>query len=152
MKVDARTLGFFAAEAALSAALMFEMWKTHGFGMAWQHSLTEGNALSYEYYMEVSSNDLGTPIQNFGSMTDTYVSFVLVIDRQEAESGSPILTVMEDLRKDVIDAFYRTAGDKSAVLGHLLISNAMADGNTEMTHNYQLNRPLSEAEGNRKPL
>ncbi len=146
LKVDTKTLGIFAAEAVLCAALMFGMWKTHGFGMADNYSLTGGTGIRYDYNMQVSNEDLGKPMAIKGAFAETHVSFSLFIDNTEAETGSEALTLMEDLRKEAIAAFYRKSADDPVFQGSLQVCNENTEGNIDTAYYYQLNCLLREEE------
>ena len=81
-------------------------WNTRGFGLADKIPLSQGDTLTYEYYLMADQNDLGRGNDMTMNAHEAYVGFTLAVPTSRIDEHQEVIDLLESCRKKAIDNYY----------------------------------------------
>ncbi|MBR2676234.1 MAG: hypothetical protein IKE28_04910 [Solobacterium sp.] len=142
LKLEWKSLALFGAEVIISLAIMVVGWNTRGFGLADQIPLSQGDTLTYEYYLMADQDDLGRgKDMSMNEVHEAYVGFTLAVKTDRIEEHQEVIDLMESYRKKAIDNYY--ARKEQEYSGYLRTMNSR-NGNSILEYTYPTFAPISE--------
>ena len=141
LKLDWKSLALFGAEVIISIAIMLIGWNTRGFGLADKIPLSQGDTLTYEYYLMADQNDLGRGNDMTMNAHEAYVGFTLAVPTSRIDEHQEVIDLLESYRKKAIDNYY--AHKEQEYSGYLRTMNSQK-GNSIAEYTYPTFAPISE--------
>ncbi len=142
LKLDWKSIALFGAEVIISLAIMFAGWNTRGFGLAEKIPLSQGDELTYDYYLMADQEDLGKAAgMSEEQPHEAYVGFTLSIPTDRIEENREIIDLLEKYRTKAIDNYYARQEQESS--GYLRTMNSVK-GNNLAEYTYPTFAAISE--------
>lgn len=154
LKISWRPIALFLGMVVITLGFSFIGWKTHGFGLSHVYRLDTDRYLVYEYSAEVDPENLGVwpqgadeeEVNEFPPGIE--VQFTLTIPTDQLQEKQEVVTLMENLRKELITAFYenRQSPRYYGTLSVYSKTEKESNGYDSRRYSYRLHELLSEAE------